>query len=95
MFSRSFTGNNVARTYSAMTPYPFVLAASLFAIQPAPVPQNELAIQTAEAVQVAELAETPRPQAEAQDQGRTSGSRDRGDNPTVGGACSAAIARAG
>jgi hypothetical protein len=86
MFSRNFSGNNVAHAYSAMTPYAFVLAASLFAIQPAPVPRNELAVQTAEAVQVAELAEAPRPQAEAQDQGRTAGSRDRGDNPQVGGA---------
>ena len=72
-----------------MTPYPFVLAASLLAIQPANALQNEVADQTAKVVQVsavAERAEASQQPAAAEDQRRTAGSRDRGDNPQVGGA---------
>ena len=89
MFRGVFAGSNVAQAYAAMTPYPFVFAASLLAIQPANAFQNEVADQAAEVVQVSEVAgraEAPQPRAAAEDQRRTAGSRDRGNNPQVGGA---------
>jgi len=97
MFRAAFAGNNVAVAYAAMTPYPFVLAASLLAIQPAHALQNEVADQTAEVVQVSESA-TCRSVTAAGRQRRISAAplaaADRGDNPRSV-ALQRAIVRAG